>query len=68
MHESEDQTAIPAIEDRTTASLAGEAADMAQSTLVTGAVAGLLILVSIPVVLVLGAREIAGRLLKRSRP
>lgn len=67
MHESEDQAAIPAIEDRTAASLAGEAADMAQSTLVTGAVAGLLILVSIPVVLALGAREIAGRLLKRSR-
>lgn len=49
------------------ASLAGEAADMAQSTLVTGAVAALLVVVSVPVALALGARYAVGRLLARSR-
>jgi hypothetical protein len=56
-----------ALADRSMASLAGEAADMAQSTLVTGAVAALLVVVSVPVALALGARYAVGRLLARSR-
>lgn len=51
--------------DRSVASLAGEAADMAQSTLVTGAVAAVLVVVSVPVALVLGARYALGRMLRR---
>lgn len=54
-----------ALADRSVASLAGEAADMAQSTLITGAVAALLVVVSVPVALVLGARYAVGRMLRR---
>lgn len=56
-----------ALADRSVASLAGEAADMAQSTVVTGAVAALLVVVSVPVALALGARYAVGRLLSRGR-
>lgn len=55
----------PALADRSVASLAGEAADMAQSTIVTGAVAALLVVVSIPVALALGARSVVGRFFPR---
>lgn len=54
-----------ALADRSVASLAGEAADMAQSTLLTGAVAAVLVVVSIPVALALGARYALGRMLRR---
>jgi hypothetical protein len=67
MSEQDDQAASPALADRTMTSLAGEAADMAQSTIVTGLVAGLLVVVSVPFALALGARHMVRTALARRR-